>query len=134
MELPVELEEPLPLTAREVDGKRFHDAWRGYDQREVDDFLDRVVQALAAAERARTELTALLAEATGRATRAEEEAARLRAQATAGGEDLVAQQRRLRASVARLERFEADLRLRLAAFLDGQSRALDELARAPEAE
>lgn len=29
-------------TAREIHEKQFHDAWRGYNQEEVDDFLDRI--------------------------------------------------------------------------------------------
>ena len=36
----------MDLTARDVQEKQFHDAWRGYDQEEVDDFLDRVAEAL----------------------------------------------------------------------------------------
>ena len=36
----------MDLTARDVQEKQFHDAWRGYNQEEVDDFLDRVAEAL----------------------------------------------------------------------------------------
>jgi cell division initiation protein len=36
----------MDLTAREVHEKQFHDAWRGYNQEEVDDFLDRVADTL----------------------------------------------------------------------------------------
>lgn len=36
----------MDLTARDVNGKQFHDAWRGYNQAEVDDFLDKVAEAL----------------------------------------------------------------------------------------
>jgi cell division initiation protein len=36
----------MDLTAAEVHEKKFHDAWRGYSQSEVDDFLDRVAKAL----------------------------------------------------------------------------------------
>jgi cell division initiation protein len=37
---------PMDLTAREVHEKQFHDAWRGYNQEEVDDFLDEVAEVL----------------------------------------------------------------------------------------
>ncbi|HEX2051068.1 MAG TPA: DivIVA domain-containing protein [Actinomycetota bacterium] len=36
----------MDLTARDVNEKQFHDAWRGYNQEEVDDFLDRVAETL----------------------------------------------------------------------------------------
>jgi cell division initiation protein len=36
----------MELTGREVHEKQFNDAWRGYNQEEVDDFLDRVAEAL----------------------------------------------------------------------------------------
>lgn len=34
----------MDLTARDIHEKQFHDAWRGYNQEEVDDFLDRVAE------------------------------------------------------------------------------------------
>lgn len=34
------------MSAREIHEKQFHDAWRGYNQEEVDDFLDRVAATL----------------------------------------------------------------------------------------
>ena len=34
----------MDLTARDVHEKQFHDAWRGYNQEEVDDFLDLVAE------------------------------------------------------------------------------------------
>jgi cell division initiation protein len=34
----------MELTARDIHEKQFHDAWRGYNQEEVDDFLDRVAE------------------------------------------------------------------------------------------
>lgn len=34
----------MELSARAIYDKQFHDAWRGYDQKEVDDFLDRVAE------------------------------------------------------------------------------------------
>lgn len=36
----------MDLTARDINEKQFHDAWRGYSQAEVDDFLDKVAEAL----------------------------------------------------------------------------------------
>lgn len=36
----------MDLTARDIHEKLFHDAWRGYNQEEVDDFLDRVAEVL----------------------------------------------------------------------------------------
>ena len=41
----------MDLTPRDIEQKQFHDAWRGYNQEEVDDFLDRVATALDAAQR-----------------------------------------------------------------------------------
>ncbi len=36
----------MNISARDVHEKQFHDAWRGYNQEEVDDFLDRVAETL----------------------------------------------------------------------------------------
>jgi cell division initiation protein len=36
----------MDLTARDINEKQFHDAWRGYSQAEVDDFLDKVAEVL----------------------------------------------------------------------------------------
>ena len=36
----------MDLTARDIHEKQFHDAWRGYSQEEVDDFLDRIAEVL----------------------------------------------------------------------------------------
>ncbi|MGH2747064.1 MAG: DivIVA domain-containing protein [Actinomycetota bacterium] len=36
----------MDLSARHIHDKQFHDAWRGYNQEEVDDFLDRVAEVL----------------------------------------------------------------------------------------
>jgi cell division initiation protein len=36
----------MDLTARDIHEKLFHDAWRGYNQEEVDDFLDRIAEVL----------------------------------------------------------------------------------------
>ena len=36
----------MELTPRDINEKQFHDAWRGYNQEEVDDFLDRVAESV----------------------------------------------------------------------------------------
>jgi cell division initiation protein len=36
----------MELSARDIHEKQFHDAWRGYNQEEVDDFLDRVAEVV----------------------------------------------------------------------------------------
>lgn len=36
----------MDLTPRDVHQKQFHDAWRGYNQEEVDDFLDKLAESL----------------------------------------------------------------------------------------
>ena len=36
----------MELSARDIHEKQFHDAWRGYNQEEVDDFLDRTAEVL----------------------------------------------------------------------------------------
>jgi cell division initiation protein len=36
----------MEISAREIHEKQFHDAWRGYSQEEVDDFLDRVAESV----------------------------------------------------------------------------------------
>jgi cell division initiation protein len=36
----------MDIGAREIHEKQFHDAWRGYSQEEVDDFLDRVAESV----------------------------------------------------------------------------------------
>jgi cell division initiation protein len=36
----------MEIGARDIHDKQFHDAWRGYNQKEVDDFLDKVAEAI----------------------------------------------------------------------------------------
>ncbi len=36
----------MDVTSQEIQEKQFHDAWRGYRQEEVDDFLDQISEAL----------------------------------------------------------------------------------------
>ena len=50
------------ITAREINEKQFHDAWRGYNQEEVDDFLDRVAEAIALLQRENDALRERVAE------------------------------------------------------------------------
>jgi cell division initiation protein len=52
----------MELRAQEVHEKQFHDAWRGYNQEEVDDFLDEVAEALEATTRENEELRARIVE------------------------------------------------------------------------
>jgi cell division initiation protein len=44
----------MELTARDIHEKQFHDAWRGYNQEEVDDFLDRVAESFDLIQRENT--------------------------------------------------------------------------------
>jgi cell division initiation protein len=169
----------MDLTARDVHEKRFHDAWRGYNQEEVDDFLDEVAETLerlnrenedlrrrvghleqavatsreaeemlkktlVSAQQAAEEAIAgakakaerLVAEAEERARRADEQtkerASRVEAdlkRRNAEAERAHAQRKReLDASIERLQRFEADLKQRLRAFLDHQAAALEQLS------
>lgn len=157
----------MELSAREVHEKQFNDAWRGYSQEEVDDFLDRVAEALdhltrenralkeriaeldqavsasrnteemlkktllsaqRAAEEAigtaKAKAEALISEAEERARASADEAGRKVAQAEREHE---ARRRHLDASIERLRVFEAGLKERLAAFLEQQKKALDDL-------
>jgi cell division initiation protein len=47
----------MELTARDIHEKQFHDAWRGYNQEEVDDFLDRVAEVFDLLRRENTALS-----------------------------------------------------------------------------
>jgi cell division initiation protein len=44
----------MELSARDIHEKQFHDAWRGYNQEEVDDFLDRVAESFDLIQRENT--------------------------------------------------------------------------------
>jgi cell division initiation protein len=55
----------MDLTARDIHDKQFHDAWRGYDQEEVDDFLDRVAETTDALRRENEALRARVADLEG---------------------------------------------------------------------
>jgi cell division initiation protein len=52
----------MDLTAQHVLQKQFHDAWRGYNQEEVDDFLDRIAETLTRLERENSALHGRLRE------------------------------------------------------------------------
>ena len=46
----------MDLTPADIHEKQFHDQWRGYNQREVDDFLDRVAEAIDRLQRENADL------------------------------------------------------------------------------
>jgi cell division initiation protein len=46
----------MDLTPRSIQEKQFHDQWRGYNQAEVDDFLDRVAETLDRVQRENEDL------------------------------------------------------------------------------
>lgn len=52
----------MDLNARDVHEKQFNDAWRGYNQEEVDDFLDRVADAIEQLHRENASLRQRIAE------------------------------------------------------------------------
>ena len=41
----------MEVTPKDINEKQFRDAWRGYNQEEVDDFLDRVAEAVETTQR-----------------------------------------------------------------------------------
>jgi len=50
------------ISARDINEKQFHDAWRGYNQEEVDDFLDRIAEAIDGLQRENDALKERLSE------------------------------------------------------------------------
>jgi cell division initiation protein len=46
----------MPLSPHDIQHTEFHDQWRGYNQEEVDDFLDRVAESLDELQRENTAL------------------------------------------------------------------------------
>ncbi|CAN5616183.1 hypothetical protein BH24ACT26_BH24ACT26_05680 [soil metagenome] len=52
----------MELTARDIHEKQFHDAWRGYNQEAVDDFLDRVAETFDLIQRENTAVLARVRE------------------------------------------------------------------------
>jgi cell division initiation protein len=47
----------MDVSPRSIHDKQFHDAWRGYDQEEVDDFLDRIAETVDRIQRENHALT-----------------------------------------------------------------------------
>jgi cell division initiation protein len=52
----------MELSARNIQEKQFHDQWRGYNQAEVDDFLDRVAETVDRLNRENNDLRTRIAE------------------------------------------------------------------------
>jgi cell division initiation protein len=52
----------MDLSARDIHEKQFHDSWRGYNQEEVDEFLDRVADVLDRLQRENSALNARVTE------------------------------------------------------------------------
>jgi cell division initiation protein len=55
----------MDLTARDIHDKQFHDAWRGYDQEEVDEYLDRLAETIEAIRNENNALEARVGELEG---------------------------------------------------------------------
>lgn len=62
----------MHLEPRDIHEKQFHDAWRGYNQEEVDDFLDDVAEALDRALRENHSLHQRINDLEGQVSRARE--------------------------------------------------------------
>lgn len=62
----------MDLGPHDIHEKQFHDAWRGYSQEEVDDFLDRVADVLEQTQRANESLTERVRELEGQLASARE--------------------------------------------------------------
>ncbi|MGH2700963.1 MAG: DivIVA domain-containing protein [Actinomycetota bacterium] len=62
----------MDLGPRDIHEKQFHDAWRGYSQEEVDDFLDRVADVLEQTQRANESLTQRVSQLEGQLAQARE--------------------------------------------------------------
>ena len=146
----------MDVSARDIEQVEFHDAWRGYNQSEVDDFLDQVVETVerltrendalrarlgeieSSAESARVseetmKKTLLAAEQTARDTIADAriEAERILGEASTG---LDGRKGELESSLASLQRFESETKERLRHILEEQLRALDSLTERPRVE
>ena len=145
----------MDVSVRDIEQVEFHDAWRGYNQAEVDDFLDQVVETVERlirendALRARvTDLeyaaqslrvseetmkkTLLAAEQTAEQTVAEARAEAERIVAEAGN-GLDTRKGEFEASLSSLQGFESETKQRLREFLEGQIRALEALTEHPRA-
>ena len=169
----------MDLTARDIHEKQFHDAWRGYNQEEVDDFLDRVAEVLDRVQRehaalqtrvneldsavaasrdteemlkktlvsaqqaaeeaiakAQKKADAMVSEAEERARRTTEETkqrlsaldAEIKRRTLDADREHTVRKREMDASLERLRAFETDLKRRLKAFLEQQTRSLESLS------
>ena len=139
----------MDVSARDIEAVEFHDAWRGYNQAEVDDFLDQVSETVERLTRENTALRARLQEIetsveSARVSEdmmkktllaAEKTAQDTIAEARAQAEQIVAdassgldvRKGELESSLASLHRFESETKQRLRALLEEQLRALDSL-------
>ena len=100
----------MDVTAGDIHEKQFHDAWRGYNQEEVDDFLDRVAEALDLAQResqAMAQRVGELEQAVATSREAEEMLKKTLVAAQQAGEEAIAQ---AKAKAARMVK-EAEERL-----------------------
>ena len=146
----------MEVTARDIEQVEFHDAWRGYNQGEVDDFLDQVGETVERLERENEFLRARLQEleSSAETARVSEEMLKktlLAAQQTA--EETIAEAKAqadrilgeasssvdsrkhdIEESLASLQRFESETKQRLRDVLEGQLRALDALNERPPAQ
>lgn len=143
----------MDVSARDIESVEFHDAWRGYNQTEVDDFLDQVgetverltrendalrarlqeIETTVESARVSEEMmkkTLLAAEKTAQETIAEARARaeRMVAEASSG---LDSRKGELESSLASLHRFETETKQRLRSVLEEQLRALDSLNEHP---
>ncbi len=151
----------MELDARDIHTKQFHDAWRGYNQEEVDDFLDDVAAILDRVQRENRQLFQRikeLEEHVAQARDAEEvlkktllnaekaaeeaietarsKAERMISEANRRNESLErdhsVRKRDLDESIARLKKVESDLKNKLGNFLEDQLRTLRRLDSHPE--
>lgn len=146
----------MELSARAIQEKRFHDSWRGYNQAEVDEFLDVVAVSFDQAQREiqslverirmldaeiqeRRESEEMLKRTLMTAQRAAEEAiarAKAKAQALMAEADARAKKaetdardrsREMEGRIDGLRQFERDAKTRLRTFFQQQLKALDAL-------
>ncbi|MPZ68227.1 MAG: DivIVA domain-containing protein [Actinobacteria bacterium] len=146
----------MELSARAIQEKRFHDSWRGYNQAEVDEFLDLVAESFDRAQRElqslgerirmldleiqerreseemlkRTLMTAQRA-AEDAISRAKAKAQELMAEADARAKKAEAEARdrskEMEGRIDGLRQFERDAKTRLRTFFQQQLKALDAL-------
>jgi cell division initiation protein len=146
----------MELSARAIQEKRFHDAWRGYNQAEVDEFLDLVAESFDRAQREiqslgerirmldleiqeRRESEEMLKRTLMTAQRAAEDAI---ARAKAKAQELMAEadarvkkaeaeardrSKEMEGRIDGLRQFERDAKARLKLFFQQQLKALDAL-------